>query len=44
MWCAMALCYEGESLGLEGDALRCYRRALGLGDREGVALRKLVRP
>lgn len=42
MWSAMGLCYEGEALGLEVEAQRCYRRALALGDREGVALRKLV--
>jgi len=42
MWSAMGLCYEGEALGLEVEAQRCYRRALALGDREGVALRKLA--
>lgn len=42
MWSAMGLCYECNALKLESEALRCYRRALALGDREGVALRKLA--
>lgn len=42
MWCAMGLCYECDALKLESEALRCYRRALALGDKEGVALHKLA--
>lgn len=43
MWCAMGQCYEHEQLGLDDAAIRCYRRALTNGDREGIAMHKLVR-
>jgi hypothetical protein len=43
MWCAMGQCYEHEQLGLNDAAIRCYRRALANGEREGIALHKLVR-
>jgi hypothetical protein len=42
MWCAMGQCYEHEQLGLNDAAIRCYRRALANGEREGIALHKLV--
>lgn len=42
MWCAMGQCYEHEQMGLNDAAIRCYRRALANGDREGIALHKLV--
>ncbi len=39
----MGQCYEHEQLGLDDAAIRCYRRALTNGDREGIAMHKLVR-
>lgn len=42
MWCAMGQCYEHEQLGLNDAAIRCYRRALANGEREGIALHKLA--
>jgi len=35
-------CYESEGLALPALAVRCYRRALAHGDREGIGLAKLV--
>ena len=43
MWSALGQCYENEQLGCSSAALRCFRRALETGDREGIALHKLVR-
>lgn len=43
MWCAMGQCYASEHLGQVENAIRCYRRAVQHGDREGIALHKLVR-
>lgn len=48
MWCAMGQCYENDQLQsvdkdkMEVAAIRCYRRAVQNGDREGIALHKLV--
>lgn len=42
MWCALGQCYESEQLDLHAAAIRCYRRAVANGDREGIALHKLV--
>lgn len=48
MWCAMGQCYENDQLqsvdkdNMEVAAIRCYRRAVQNGDREGIALHKLV--
>lgn len=43
MWCALGNCYESEGLRMPGLAVRCYRRAVAHGDREGIGLPKLVR-
>ena len=49
MWCAMGQCYENEQLKavdqdkMELAAIQCYSRAVANGDREGIALHKLVR-
>ncbi|WIA34840.1 hypothetical protein OEZ86_013138 [Tetradesmus obliquus] len=43
MWCALGHCYESEGLGLPGLAVRCYRRAVAHGDREGIGLAKLAK-
>jgi hypothetical protein len=42
MWCALGHCYESEGLHMPGLAVRCYRRAVAHGDREGIGLAKLV--
>ena len=48
MWCAMGQCYENEQLKavyqdkMELAAIQCYSRAVANGDREGIALHKLV--
>ena len=48
MWCAMGQCYENDQLQsvdkdkMEVAGIRCYRRAVQNGDREGIALHKLV--
>lgn len=41
MWCAMAESYE--RLGRIEDAIKCYLRAEGNQDREGIALNKLAK-
>jgi anaphase-promoting complex subunit 8 len=41
MWCALGQCFE--RLGRNGEAVRCHERAVGNGDREGVAFRSLAR-
>ena len=43
MWVALGQCYEAEPLGQLAAAVRCYRRAAACGDKEGLALHKLVR-
>lgn len=49
MWCAMGQCYENDQLqsvdkdNMEVAAIRCYRRAVQNGDREGIALHKLAK-
>lgn len=49
MWCAMGQCYENDQLQsvdkdkMEVAAIRCYRRAVQNGDREGIALHKLAK-
>ena len=43
MWVALGQCYEAEPLGQLDAAVRCYRRAAACGDKEGLALHKLVR-
>ncbi|KAF8061421.1 APC8 [Scenedesmus sp. PABB004] len=43
MWCALGHCYEAEGLASPGLALRCYRRAVAHGDREGIALARLAK-
>jgi hypothetical protein len=41
MWCAMAESYE--KLSRTEDAVKCYLRAEGNEDREGIALNKLAK-
>mgnify|MGYP003881369989 CR=1 FL=1 len=41
MWCAMAECFE--KMDRPEDAIKCYLRAEGNTDREGLALGKLAR-
>ncbi len=41
MWCAMGECYE--RLHRPADAIKCFMRAEGNQDREGIALPKLAR-
>lgn len=41
MWCAMAETYE--RLNRTQDAIKCYLRAEGNQDREGIAVHKLAR-
>ena len=36
--CAMGQCYENDQLNMSVAAIRCYRRALANGDREGKIL------
>ncbi|KAI8473690.1 MAG: hypothetical protein J3K34DRAFT_518801 [Monoraphidium minutum] len=43
MWCALGQCYESGDLNMPQVAVRCYRRAVANGDREGIALHKLAK-
>ncbi|KAF6260843.1 POT family-domain-containing protein [Scenedesmus sp. NREL 46B-D3] len=43
MWCALGHCYESDGLRMPGLAVRCYRRAVAHGDREGIGLAKLAK-
>jgi tetratricopeptide (TPR) repeat protein len=38
MWCALGQCYGSDALAMYGAAVRCYKRAIDNGDREGIAM------
>lgn len=42
MWCALGQCYVSEQLGLQEQAIRCYRRAIQYNDPDGIAAHMLV--
>ncbi|RAL52451.1 unnamed protein product [Cuscuta campestris] len=43
LWIAMAECYKTEKLNRLEEAIKCYRRAANLNDREAIALDQLAK-
>lgn len=42
MWTAVGSCYQSASIAQTADAIRAFRKAVSLGDQDGVALDRLA--